>query len=100
MERDANLLASKIISEFDTARFYARLLQPVEGDKTEEQHVLELLNDDGARNKAFAGVMESYHNAPGAEPAEAASARPARADRVKRRRFISVSPLGYGCGCI
>lgn len=68
MEREANLLASKVIGEYDVARFYARLLQPVEGDKTEEQHIIELLNDDGARNKAFAGVMESYHNAPGAEP--------------------------------
>ena len=68
MEKDANLLASKTISEYDVARFYSRLLQPVEtNDLTEEDHVTNLLEDPMSRNKKFQNVWASYTEGPGAE---------------------------------
>lgn len=70
METDANKLASINISEFDAARFYSRLLQPVNDDSelNEAAHVRILMDDAKERNTAFEGVWSSYTNAPGAEP--------------------------------
>lgn len=71
LEREANLLAEKTMSERDVARFYSRLLQPVnltEDDMTEAKHVQQLLEDPKTRNKSFEGVWESYENGPGATP--------------------------------
>lgn len=70
MEREANLLASATVSNYDAALFYSRLLQPVDLEEcvTERVHVNSLLTTEADRNSAFHGVWESYLNAPGAEP--------------------------------
>lgn len=70
METEANKLASIQITEYDAARFYAQLLQPIkeEDELTEAAHVRRLMDTEAERNVAFKGVWESYNNAPGAEP--------------------------------
>ena len=69
MEREANELASLKLSQFDAARFYARLLQPVDADveMTEEEHAQNLLENPSARGRVFRSVWASYENAPGAD---------------------------------
>jgi phage/plasmid-like protein (TIGR03299 family) len=69
MEREANALADLKLSQFDAARFYAQLLQPVDldGDLTEEQHVAQLLEDPAKRGRVFRSVWASYNTAPGAD---------------------------------
>jgi len=69
MEMEANKLASVAVSEYDAARFYSRLLQPVdlEENVTERAHVNNLLTTEDYRNKSFQGVWDSYLNAPGAD---------------------------------
>lgn len=70
MEMEANKLASINITEYDAARFYAQLLQPIkeEDDLTEAAYVRRLLDSETERNTAFSGVWSSYNEAPGAEP--------------------------------
>ena len=71
MENDANLLASKKISEFDAGRFISRLVQPFEQGgnyKSEEQLVETLLDHQFSRNAEFGGILDSYLMAPGAQP--------------------------------
>jgi phage/plasmid-like protein (TIGR03299 family) len=67
LEREANKLAQLEMSKYDTARFYARLLQPVSDIEQEETHVKTLLESPSVQNKAFRGVWESFENGPGAD---------------------------------
>jgi len=71
LEENANILAAKVISEYDSVRFLARLLDEVPEGESEEGFVKKLLEDPSQRSHMLDAVLDSVNNAPGAEPGTA-----------------------------
>lgn len=69
-ELDAHTLHNLEMSEFESVRFLAKFFQPVEqgiSEKADKLAVEQLMNEPASHRKAFAEVLKSWKEGPGAE---------------------------------